>query len=161
MRAERSRECRADGDPPLAQHILLYAVLFCDLLRRWMRFRSQEQLVWASSIQCAVTINIFGKPYIPPCPSTETSPLQYPINTFSSRWNCVLDLVAHQAQALDAMDVSNSAGGHPSILPEREPASPFSVFATNPASSRSHYTGSGTPTYTVYRRLKPLAADPL
>ena len=46
------------------------------------------------------------------------------------------------------MDVSDSAGGHPSIL--LEPASPYPVFATNPASSsRSHHTGSGTPTYTA------------
>ena len=95
MRAGRSREWQADSDPPLAQYTLLYAVLFCDLQRRWTRFRSQEQLVWASSIQCTVTINNFEKSYVPPCPSTETSPLLYPTNTFSSPWNCVLDLAAH------------------------------------------------------------------
>ena len=101
-----------------------------------------------SNLQRAVAINIFGKPYISPRPSTETSPLLNPANTFSSRWNCVLDLAAHQSQALDAMNVSNAAGGHPSILPE--PASPFPVFANNSASySRTHYTGSGTSTYTA------------
>ena len=43
---------------------------------------------------------------------------------------------------------SDPAGGHPSILPE--PASPFPVLATNSASSsRTHYTSSGTPTYTA------------
>jgi len=93
-----------------------------------------------SDFQRAVTINIFGKPYIPPRPSTETSRSLYPTNTFSSRWNCALDP--------DATDVSDPAGGHPSIIPE--PASPFPVFATNSASSsRTHYTGSGTPTYTA------------
>ena len=100
-----------------------------------------------SDLQRAVIINPFGKPYIPPRPSTETSPLLYPTNTFSSRWNCVLDLAAHKAQALEAIDVTDPAGGHPSILPE--PASPFPVFATNFASSRTHHTGSGTPTYTA------------
>ena len=67
-------------------------------------------------------------------------------NTCSSRCNCVVDLAAHQAQALDAMDVSDPTGGHPSILPEL--VSPFPIFAANSASSRTHYTGSGTPTYT-------------
>ena len=80
-----------------------------------------------SDLQRAVTINILGKPYIPPRPSTETSPLLYHTNTFSSRWNCVLVLAARQAQDLDAIDVSDPAGGHPSVLPGPEPASPFPV----------------------------------
>ena len=159
MRAERSRECRADGDPPLAQYTLLYAVLFCDPLRRWTRFRSQEQLVWASSIQCTVTINNFVKFYIPPYPSTETAPLQYPSNTFSSRWNCVLDLAAYQAQALDAIDVTDSAGGHLSIL--SEPASPFPYLQPTPPPPPARITPAPALQHTpLDRHLKPLARGP-
>lgn len=138
---------------PLAQYNLLYAVSFLRSPEEMDAFSFARAAGVGgppqSDLQRTVTINIFGKPYIPPRPSTETSPLLYPTNTFSSRWNCVLDLAAHQAQALDAMDVSDPAGGHPNILPE--PASPFPIFATNSAasSSRTHYTGSGTPTYTA------------
>ena len=119
-------------------HSMICSMAFrsCDLQGRWTRFHLQEQLVWVD------LLNLTSKAQSPR-PSMETSPLLCPTNTFSSRWNCVLDLAAHQAQALDAMDVSD-----PSILPE--PASPFLVFATNSASSsRTHYTGSGTPTYTA------------
>ena len=125
----------------------------CHLRRTWTCFRSQEQLVWVGllNLTCnaqSPSTSLENLMYIPPYPSTQTSPLQYPTNDFSSRCNCVVDLAAHQAQAPDAMDVSDPAGGHPSILPE--PASPFPVFATNSASSsRTHYTGSGTPTYTA------------
>ncbi|KIJ99731.1 hypothetical protein K443DRAFT_8212 [Laccaria amethystina LaAM-08-1] len=135
---------------PLARYNLLYAVSFLRSPEEMDAFSFARAAGVGgppqSDLQRAVTTNIFEKPYIPPRPSTETSPLLYPTNTFSSRWNCVLDLAAHQAQALDAMDVSDPAGG--SILPE--PASTFPVFATNSASSsRTHYTGSGTPTYTT------------
>ena len=109
---------------------MLYAVLFlqCPMgmdvfsLARAASVGGSPQ----SDLQRIVTINIFGKPYTPPRPSTETSPLLYPTNTFSSRWNCILDFAAQQAQALGTMDVLAPTGGHPSIFPER--VSPLSLI---------------------------------
>ncbi|EDR01191.1 uncharacterized protein LACBIDRAFT_312490 [Laccaria bicolor S238N-H82] len=101
---------------PLAQYNLLYAVSFLRSPEEMDAFSFARAAGVGgppqSDLQHAVTINIFGKPHVPPRPSTYTSPLLYPTNTSSSRWNYVLDLEAHQAQALDAMDVSDPAGGH-------------------------------------------------
>ena len=108
---ERTRECRADVGPHLAQSNLLYAV--------FLNLTSNVQL-----------------------PSTSLENVTF---------HLARPLAAHQAQALDAMDVSDTAGGHPSIL--RGSVFPFAVFATNSASSScTHYISSGTPTYTASRQ---------
>ena len=87
---------------PLVQYNFLYAVLFLRSLDEMDAFSFVRAAGVGgppqSDLQHAVTINIFGKPYIPPRPSTGTSPLLYPTNTFSLRRNCVFDLAAHQAQ---------------------------------------------------------------
>ena len=72
---------------PLAQHNFLYAISFLQSSEEMDLFsfaRAAGVGGPQSDPQHAVTINIFGKPYIPPHPSTETSPLLYPTNTFSS-----------------------------------------------------------------------------
>ena len=74
----------------------------------------QYNLLYVVSFLQETHINIgSGKPYIPPRPSTETSPLLCPTKTFSTWWNCILVLAAHQAKALDAMDVSDPKEGTP------------------------------------------------
>ena len=61
--------------------------------------------------------------------------------------------------ALDAMDVSDPAGEHPSILPE--PASPFLVSATNSASSSARITPApGLPHIQLDQHLNPLVGSP-
>ncbi|KAL1668503.1 TRAPP trafficking subunit Trs65-domain-containing protein [Schizophyllum commune] len=79
----------------------------------------------------AVSINIHGKPYIL-SPDVDTT---YPTKTFSSKWNCLLDLTVHPNR-LPEPDVRTPAPNTPqpprsrrnsaintSVLPE--PASPF------------------------------------
>ena len=114
-----------------------------------MPFHSQEQLVWAqcgppqSDLQCTVTINIFGKPYIHGEISL-TIPYQH----------ICLTMELHP-RPCSIPSPSPGCHGHlrhcrraPSIL--HESVFPFAVFATNSASSSCmHYTGSGTPTYTA------------
>ena len=144
---ERSRECRADGCPPLAQHNLLYAVSF-------LRFPEEMD---AFSFARAAGVRLLKLTSNAQSPSTSLENptshfahprIQLPYYTLSPRWNRVLDLAAHKAQALDAMDISAPAGGYPSIL--LEPASTFPVFATNPASSsHTHYNRSSTPSHTA------------
>ncbi|KAF8872472.1 hypothetical protein BD779DRAFT_1385913, partial [Infundibulicybe gibba] len=84
----------------MAQYNLLYAVSF---------LRSPEEIDGLSIIhnspstdlQRAVAINIFGKPYMD---SKVVGDVSYPTQTFSSRWNCVLDLSPSRSQYLDAND---------------------------------------------------------
>jgi hypothetical protein len=74
-------------------------------------------------LQRAVTINVFGKPYFPP-PSTETKVViqaanlakvsYYPTQTFSSRWNCVLDLTAQQGPSAELLDAADPSRTNPS-----------------------------------------------
>ncbi|KAF9076293.1 TRAPP trafficking subunit Trs65-domain-containing protein [Rhodocollybia butyracea] len=103
------------------------------------------------SLQRAVTINIFGKP----CYATDESSkdpaatgnkaYHYPTATFSSRWNCVLDLSL--SQQLPRRDYSHEYGDEtplPTMNALPEPPSPFPVpvslasgssFPSLPASS--------------------------
>lgn len=106
-----------------AQYNLLYAVTF---------LRSPQELDAFSfaratsnhthtDLQRAVSINIHGKPYVQAQDST-----LYPTQTFSSKWNCVLDLSTQQPQDLHNLDPTDPSSAHPSVLPE--PPSPFPVF---------------------------------
>ncbi|KAJ3575662.1 hypothetical protein NP233_g946 [Leucocoprinus birnbaumii] len=113
-----------------AQYNLLYAVTF---------LRSPEELDAFSfarkttntahtDLQRAVSINIHGKPYYKP-PTFDTTTLIYPTRTFSSKWNCVLDLASHQSQSqrpTNPPDPGDPSTAYPSVLPE--PPSPFPVF---------------------------------
>lgn len=99
-----------------------------------------------SELQRAVTINIYGKPFIQPkftntddSSSSESSdddeeeeeeePAAYPTQTFSSRWNCILDLTPQPHRPVEPYrNGTEDRPGPPQIyvrdaLPE--PASPF------------------------------------
>ena len=121
-----------------AQYNLLYAVWFLhppDELKGPILGRPQNSLNTNSDLQRAVAICIHGKPYEeqPQDDDDDESPLDvlYPTHTFSSRWNCVLDLGARDPQTLDAVatiDPLSPASKYPSVLPE--PASPFPLSGT-------------------------------
>ncbi|KXN87786.1 hypothetical protein AN958_08142, partial [Leucoagaricus sp. SymC.cos] len=74
--------------------------------------------------QRAVSINIHEKPYVK---SSDSSAIIYPTRTFSSKWNCVLDLSSPQSRTnRHPLDPSDPSTTRPSVLPE--PPSPFPVF---------------------------------
>lgn len=111
----------------MEQYNLLYAVSFlkpsADLDFSLVGRRSGA--VFANSdLQRAVAINIYGKPYLSKAGSEHDGgcpTLTYPTHTFSSRWNCILDLSSKPPE--EPLDFSDPSGGVRSVLPE--PASPF------------------------------------
>lgn len=121
---------------PYSQFNLLYAVTFLRSPEETDAFSSARGHSVSQDLQRAVTINIFGKPYIPS--SAESGSLLYPTNTFSSRWNCVLDLSAKQNHTLDNSYENDTVQSFPNVLPE--PASPFPVF-----SLRNAHINTGSP----------------
>ena len=134
-----------------AQYNLLYAVWFLhppDELKGPMIGRPRNSLNTSSDLQRAVAIHIHGKPYKKQVQDDATSPstVAYPTHTFSSRWNCVLDLGAREPQALDAVgeiDPLSPAGKYPSVLPE--PASPFPLSGSRTGGYLSpRYSTPGT-----------------
>lgn len=129
-----------------AQYNLLYAVTFLrspDDVDGFSLTRDPatgERYVGSinTDLQRAVTINILGKPYhqnskesiIDPVKilTSDTNSFSFPTQTFSSRWNCVLDLSSHQNQNTQILDDNHeTVPGRPNILPE--PASPFPAAA--------------------------------
>ncbi|KAG2135462.1 TRAPP trafficking subunit Trs65-domain-containing protein [Suillus clintonianus] len=80
-----------------------------------------------SDLQRAVAINIYGKPYMSKAGDEHDSEdgdgpaLTYPTHTFSSRWNCILDLSSKPPE--EPPDFLDPSVGARSVLPE--PASPF------------------------------------
>ncbi|KIK70994.1 hypothetical protein GYMLUDRAFT_308496 [Collybiopsis luxurians FD-317 M1] len=95
------------------------------------------------SLQRAVNITIFGRPcYIDDSPRSTLSDKVYhfPTSTFSSRWNCILDLSL--SQQLPHRDFSQDYGDEtplPTINALPEPPSPFpvSVSMASPTSFTS------------------------
>ena len=158
---------------PLAQYNLLYAVTFMRSPEEMDAFSFAHATKSKGSepdLQRAVTINVFGKPYFPP-PSAQAKVLvqaadladvSYPTETFSSRWNCVLDLSAQQGSSPE-LDTADPSGAHPDVLPE--PASPFPSFvlysATTAGTPGPYYQGdiipqySGTASSKRFTLLKP------
>ncbi|KIM41298.1 hypothetical protein M413DRAFT_145987 [Hebeloma cylindrosporum] len=140
---------------PLAQYNLLYAVTFMrspEEIDGFSFARKPNEPNSAPELQRAVTINIFGKPYFPPSSSSrfkipDIDTLLYPTQTFSSRWNCVLDLAAQQSQPTDIHDPSDPTSNYPSILPE--PASPFPAFAMYSSNTPVMYSAGSTPQYSA------------
>ncbi|KAG1751413.1 uncharacterized protein EDB91DRAFT_1105370 [Suillus paluster] len=100
-----------------------------------------------SDLQRAVAINIYGKPYVPKAGDEDESEdadgptLAYPTHTFSSRWNCILDL---SSKPSEPPDFSDPSGGARSVLPE--PASPFpgqaALVSAIPTSRAQSVTGN-------------------
>ncbi|KAF5384434.1 hypothetical protein D9615_003460 [Tricholomella constricta] len=135
----------------MAQYNLLYAVSFLRApeevegfsLTRDANNLERPHNPAGSELQRAVAINIFGKPCVVPQTSPDAQAASYPTTTFSSRWNCVLDLSAHQPpiNPLDAAE-DFSSGLH--ALPE--PASPFPASTTpRTASFISPNAGTSSP----------------
>jgi hypothetical protein len=142
------------------QYNLLYAVSFLrspgdvdgfsltsDDPRIWDRFTGVSD----ADLQRAVTINIFGKPFLlsETLPTSEAHTLvagqnidtatdsgvvSFPTQTFSSRWNCVLDLSSHQDRG-DLADLIDTDGGNNNNNALPEPASPFPTFSPRTASA--------------------------
>ena len=147
----------------MAQYNLLYVVSFLrppeevDAFSLTRDPGTGDKSAGPAELQRAVTINIHGRPYLEPrvrqteIEDGDSISFSYPTHTFSSRWNCVLDLSANQNQPHDAPemhDPTDSTNKHPSVLPE--PASPFPVSTsrtgiTSPGSPKGN-TGSGSST---------------
>ncbi|KAJ6628896.1 TRAPP trafficking subunit Trs65-domain-containing protein [Mycena sp. CBHHK59/15] len=121
----------------MEQYNLLYAVSFLRSPDEALAMGLVKDTGVQEMLQRAVTISIFGKPYLssssspPSTPDSSSSPsspttLSYPTKTFSSKWNCVLDLSA-QPHSVPDDDLEADGANIPNALPE--PASPF---PTNP-----------------------------
>ncbi|EIW83117.1 hypothetical protein CONPUDRAFT_89105 [Coniophora puteana RWD-64-598 SS2] len=120
------------------QYNLLYAVSFLSSPQdnsgaraSVSGFPSQSNQTHSTGLQRAVTINILGKPFEKQ--DQDDSSLPAPTQTFSSKWNCVLDLSANQSSKEDSVGFSDPFGGTRNALPE--PASPFptqSAFGMSP-----------------------------
>ncbi|KAF9477650.1 hypothetical protein BDN70DRAFT_837474 [Pholiota conissans] len=145
---------------PLAQYNLLYAVTFLRSPEEADAFsfaRGVNDTRAPPDLQRAVTINIFGKPYFPPPSSSRTSliprpdSLSYPTQTFSSRWNCVLDLAAQPAHPQETIDPGDPTADYPNVMPE--PASPFpgglSMYSSNTTPGLQIAVASSTPQYSA------------
>ncbi|KAF8557661.1 hypothetical protein OG21DRAFT_1457215 [Imleria badia] len=105
----------------MEQYNLLYVVSF------WSTPNDQETLLLtgrsandSSELQRAVTITVYGKPYLASEIKNEDNIVAYPTQTFSSRWNCILDLSSRPRD--EPVDFQETAVGR-SALPE--PPSPF------------------------------------
>lgn len=137
---------------PSAQYNLLYAVTFMRSPEEADAFSfARNSSNTTSDLHRAVTIDILGKPYFPMASSSkilipEPNKVSYPTRSFSSRWNCVLDLSAKQAQMPDGFDVPDATGG--SVLPE--PASPFPAYTIYSGTPKQPYSAaSSTPLYSA------------
>ncbi|KAJ7490314.1 TRAPP trafficking subunit Trs65-domain-containing protein [Mycena galericulata] len=117
------------------QYNLLYAVSFLRSPDEALAMGLVKDGGAQDMLQRAVTIGIFGKPYLtasssssspPTTPKTSALPttLPYPTRTFCSKWNCVLDLSSQpHAAPEDDVEDGDFQLNIPSALPE--PASPF------------------------------------
>jgi hypothetical protein len=113
----------------MEQYNLLYAVSFLkpSADSDFSLVGRRSGAVFANSdLQRAVAINIYGKPYLSKAGGEHDSEdggstPTYPTHTFSSRWNCILDLSSKPPE--ETLDFSDPSCGARSVLPE--PASPF------------------------------------
>ncbi|KAF9011730.1 hypothetical protein BDQ17DRAFT_1387346 [Cyathus striatus] len=148
---------------PLAQVNLLYAVTFVRSPEELDAFSYAKRRSLtapggpglASELQKAVAINVFGKPYAisfdidseedgteggeeseEEMDSEHAEDYAYPTDTFSSRWNCVLDLTVHSVNP-PPDDLESEP---PSALPE--PPSPFPTYALRSAAAKNISPGT-------------------
>ncbi|KAH0828021.1 TRAPP trafficking subunit Trs65-domain-containing protein [Lanmaoa asiatica] len=107
----------------MEQYNLLYVVSF------WNTPNDQENILLmgqgtgdGGELQRAVTITVYGRPYFASESEVEdeNNILSYPTQTFSSRWNCILDLSSRPRE--EPVDLHETPIGR-SALPE--PPSPF------------------------------------
>lgn len=126
-----------------AQYNLLYAVSFIrspDEVDAFSIARSPINPP-VKNAHRAVTINVIGKPYFPTSPSSKTlnpdpNDITFSTRSFSSRWNCVLDLSAQQSSLSDVLDTDGLST--PNILPQ--PASPFPGYSAYSGTPRQPYS---------------------
>lgn len=140
----------------MAQYNLLYAVSFLHAPEEVQGFSfategGVEKGMSAVDLQRAVTISIVGKPYMIPsrvCKEggDEISSASCPTHSFSSRWNCVLDLSPQQSMPPPIDDHRHQA------LPE--PPSPFPASAT-PRTVAIVSSGATTPQSGTRRHTLP------
>ncbi|KAG8214083.1 TRAPP trafficking subunit Trs65-domain-containing protein [Butyriboletus roseoflavus] len=105
----------------MEQYNLLYVVSFWNTPNDQDNFMLTTQGINdGGELQRAVTITVYGRPYLASEVKDENSVLSYPTPTFSSRWNCVLDLSSRPRE--EPVDFHETSVGR-SALPE--PASPF------------------------------------
>jgi hypothetical protein len=120
----------------LEQINLLYAVSFLrspsDVDRLSLPNTERSQRASMTDLQKAIVINIHGKPFTRQAGvlqgQDEQAIISYPTRTFSSRWNCVLDLSVPVHRESADMDDAFSTEAH-DVLPE--PASPFPMSNTH------------------------------
>ncbi|KAJ7241923.1 TRAPP trafficking subunit Trs65-domain-containing protein [Mycena haematopus] len=120
------------------QYNLLYAVSFLRSPDEALAMGLIKDSGAQEMLQRAVTIGIFGRPYLASSPSSSSSSppttptaasssssgLSYPTNVFCSKWNCVLDLSSQpHPEPEDVPEDGDFTLTIPSVLPE--PASPF------------------------------------
>ena len=105
----------------MEQYNLLYVVSF------WSTPNDQEDLLLTGQgindggeLQRAVAITVYGRPYLTSEVKDESNILSFPTQTFSSRWNCILDLSSKPCE--EPVDFHETSVGR-SALPE--PPSPF------------------------------------
>ncbi|KAL4073822.1 TRAPP trafficking subunit Trs65-domain-containing protein, partial [Scleroderma citrinum] len=108
---------------PMEQYNLLYVVSFLNVINHKDGFPlSASSAKLGTELQRAVTISIHGRPYFFDSglegDSKDPSSLSYPTRTFSSKWNCILDLSRE-----DAVRFQDQCDGQRSAFPE--PPSPF------------------------------------
>jgi len=109
-------------------------------------------------LQRAVAINIYGKPYVSKTGDEHDSEdygnptLAYPTDTFSSRWNCILDLSSKPPE-----EPPEFSDHYRSVLPE--PASPFpGQAAAVPASQLQLQSIVGNKRHTLPSNIAALRA---
>lgn len=123
-------ECAFDSDTEnhlfplligsMEQYNLLYVVSF------WSTPNDQESFLLTGQgfndgeLQRAVAITVYGRPYLTSQVKDENNILSYPTPTFSSRWNCILDLSSKSRE--EQLNFLETSVGR-SALPE--PPSPF------------------------------------
>ncbi|KAG1715623.1 hypothetical protein ID866_1547 [Astraeus odoratus] len=111
---------------PMEQYNLLYVVSFLSVINDRNDFSlTVPPAKLGVDLQRAVTIKIHGRPYFLDTDRNDVGEdfvaMSYPTQSFSSRWNCVLDLSPRPREDLHQMQ--KSLGGAPTALPE--PPSPF------------------------------------
>ncbi|KIJ68093.1 hypothetical protein HYDPIDRAFT_25538 [Hydnomerulius pinastri MD-312] len=110
----------------MEQYNLLYVVSFLNTPNDQDGFSLTGPAMSSNpELQRAVTINIYGRPYLTnpsdKLESDDNKILSYPTRTFSSRWNCILDLASKPRE--EPSDFHEHFGVGRSALPE--PPSPF------------------------------------
>ena len=109
---------------PMEQYNVLYVVSFLNMINDKDGFSlTPSSMKIGTELQRPVTIAIHGRPYIfdsaRRCDSEAPDSLSYPTRTFSSKWNCILDLSPRLSE--DVMQLQDH--GPRNAFPE--PPSPF------------------------------------